>query len=187
MGIREALAIVNEMEDAGIIRRYAVGGAVAAYNYIEPTVTNDLDLLVAFGPASVGGSGLLSLQPIISFLASKGFTQFEMEGIVVCGWPVQFLPVATSLDEEALREAEAVELAAGAAGEAIKTRIMRAEHVVATALRVGRPKDFVRVSQFLSEKAVDLVQLEAVLGRHGLLAQWQRFRIETGQAGHTGA
>ena len=36
------------MEADGVIGRYAIAGAVAAYNYIEPTLTEDLDILVSF-------------------------------------------------------------------------------------------------------------------------------------------
>lgn len=36
MGIKQTLDVINEMERDGVIERYAIGGAVAAYNYIEP-------------------------------------------------------------------------------------------------------------------------------------------------------
>ena len=39
MGMRTALDVLNRMLKAGVITRYALAGAVAAYNYIEPTVT----------------------------------------------------------------------------------------------------------------------------------------------------
>ena len=48
MGMKQTLDVINRMEADGIIGRYAIAGAVAAYNYIEPAVTSDLDILVAF-------------------------------------------------------------------------------------------------------------------------------------------
>jgi hypothetical protein len=48
--------------------------------------------------------------------------------------------------------------------------------LVALALRTGRSKDHARILQFLENHAVDPVHLEAVLSRHGLVPQWQRFR-----------
>jgi len=88
--------------------------------------------------------------------------------------------VADGLDAESLAQAIEVEIPAEPSAPAIKVSMLRAEHVVATALKVGRPKDFIRISQFLSEKAVDLARLHAVLERHGLLHAWSKFCAQTG-------
>jgi hypothetical protein len=85
------------------------------------------------------------------------------------------LPVANPLDAEALEEAEPIEIPAGREGEVTQARAIRAEHVVATSLQVGRPKDFLRVFQFVDERAVDLDRLAVVIARHGLGANWQAF------------
>jgi hypothetical protein len=79
------------------------------------------------------------LAPIFSYLKDKGYVEHQAEGVVIGGWPVQFLPVADDLDAEALAQAQ--ELEVGTADAAVKTRVLRAEHLVAIALRVGRPKD----------------------------------------------
>ena len=104
MGIKQTLDVLNDMEREGVYKRYAIGGAVAAYNYIEPAVTEDLDIFISFRQASV--TGLISLAPILADLAKRGYVDFKKEGIVVAGWPVQFLPVADALDAEALDKAE---------------------------------------------------------------------------------
>jgi hypothetical protein len=44
MGMKQTLDVINRMEADGIIGRYAIAGAVAAYNYIEPSLTEDLDI-----------------------------------------------------------------------------------------------------------------------------------------------
>jgi hypothetical protein len=44
---------------------------------------------------------------------------------------------------------------------------------VAIALKVGRPKDHIRIAQFLEAGAVDTAYLCAILGRHGLRSRWQ--------------
>src|SRR5262249_8765982 len=143
MGMKQTLDVINRMEADGVIGRYAIAGAVAAYNYIEPAVTDDLDILVSFDtPASSQRPGLISLQPIYSYLRSKGYDQHQKEGIVIEGWPVQFLPVATPVDAEALAQAEDVEVEVNRGEGAVKTRILRPEHIIANALRVGRPQDF---------------------------------------------
>jgi hypothetical protein len=49
MGMKQTLEVINRMEADGIVGRYAISGAVAAYNYVEPAVTADLDILISFG------------------------------------------------------------------------------------------------------------------------------------------
>lgn len=109
-GLKNALQVINGMVADGIIQKYAVVGAVAALNYIEPTVTQDLDVLVSFDDLQSGPSGLVTLEPLISYLRNRGYTEFENEGIVIEGWPVQFLPVANDLDAEGLKQAVEVEV-----------------------------------------------------------------------------
>jgi hypothetical protein len=107
-------------------------------------------------------------------LKRAGYTEFKKEGIVVEGWPVQFLPVADDLDAECLDRAVEVRF------HDVTARTLRPEHIVATALKLGRPKDFARISQFLSENAVEIVALREVLDRHGMGAAWSRYCRRTG-------
>ena len=78
------------------------------------------------------------------------------------GWPVQFLPVASALDEEALERAIELEIDL-TDGPPLKARCLRAEHVVAIAIKLGRLKDLARVQAFLEQRAVDLSALKDVL------------------------
>jgi hypothetical protein len=48
MGIKEVIEMINGMEAAGVIERYAIGGAVAATFYLEPVATLDVDVFVEF-------------------------------------------------------------------------------------------------------------------------------------------
>src|ERR1700674_2883813 len=144
-GMKSTFQVINRMVEDGIIRRYAVGGAVAALNYIEPTLTDDLDILVSMDePANRPSSGLVTLEPLFAYLRKAGYTDFRNEGVVIAGWPVQFLPVANDLDAEGLAQALEIELEAEPGAPPIKVRTLCAEHVVATALTVGRPKDRIR-------------------------------------------
>ena len=172
MGMKQTLDVINQMEADGIIGRYAIAGAVAAYNYIEPALTNDLAILLSFDkPVSEGKA----LDPVYSYLKKKSYDEHREEGIVIEGWPVQFLPVASQLDVEALAQAGDVDIEINKAGGSVRTRILRPEHIVANALRVGRPQDFIRITQFLQEHAVDLMILCALLDRHNLKREWQSF------------
>jgi len=135
MSIKEAIDILNTLEQKHVIGRYAVAGAVAALNYIEPSLTFGLDILVSFENTQ---SRLATLKPIFDALAALGYAETQNEGVVIGGWPVQFLPVADALDSEALEQAQEVTFSM-TEGTAL-VRVLRAKHVVATALRVGRPR-----------------------------------------------
>jgi len=66
MGIRQTLEVVNGLVAEGVIGRYAIAGAVAAYNYVEASVTEDLDIPVSFEQVSEQpGTGLILLTPMI--------------------------------------------------------------------------------------------------------------------------
>jgi hypothetical protein len=111
MGMKQTIDVINKMEADGVVARYAIGGAVAAYNYIEPTVTEDLDILVSFDEMpGQPKSGLVTLGPLYSYLQKRGYEDFVREGILVDGWLVQFLPVADALDAEGLAAAIEIDL-----------------------------------------------------------------------------
>jgi hypothetical protein len=135
MGMKHTLEVINRMEADGIIGRYAIARAVAAYNYVEPTVTEDLDILVSFDQPSGARSGLVTLRPILSLAQVGRPRRVRNEGLMIAGWAVQFLPVADDLDAEALSGADEIDLRI--TDLVIKTRVVRPEHLLATALRVG--------------------------------------------------
>jgi hypothetical protein len=176
MSMSETLTVLNKLVDDGVIDTYALAGAVAAYCYIEPSLTEDLDVLIALD--KVGASGLLTLEPILSALESMGYTDFRHEGIVIGDWPVQFLPVTGELDTEALRTAQITDVRFQ--GGVFKTRVLLPEYLVAKALEVGRPKDYTRIIQFVEDKAVDMNRLQDLLQRFGLEQKWQKFRRRMG-------
>lgn len=62
------LQVLNGMERAGVIRRYAIGGAVGAIFYMEPVLTYDLDIFVELPTA---GSGLLSRSQGSDYLRAR--------------------------------------------------------------------------------------------------------------------
>jgi len=45
--MKGTLQVLNELESAGVLNRYAIGGAMAATFYLEPLLTFDLDVFVA--------------------------------------------------------------------------------------------------------------------------------------------
>jgi hypothetical protein len=181
MSLRATIGVVNQLQQQNVIRSYAIAGAVAALNYIQPTLTEDLDILISVEDFSTRKSGLLLLTPIEQALAKMGYTERSDVGYRIGDWPVQFLPVASPLDEEGLDQAIEVDVG-GPGGPATKAKCLRAEHVVATAVRVGRLKDLARIEAFLSQNAVDLVALKGVLERHDLMESWRAFCFKSGKS-----
>lgn len=165
--MKSTLEMINQMQAAGVIEKYAIGGAVGATFYLEPSATLDVDIFVMLPIAS--GSSLLSLTPIHDYLTARG-CEVQGEHIVISGWPVQFLPFGDDLEREALAAAVQVEV------EGIPSWVMTSEHLVAIALNTGRPKDFARIVQFLEEDVVDRDTLRRILTRHGLVSKWEQFK-----------
>lgn len=162
---KKTFAVLNQMIADGVIENYAVAGAVGAMFYVEAFTTKDLDVLVP-----IRGSLILEL-PELEYLKSRGYTEFENEGIVVEGWPVQFLPTTTALEQEAYGKAQVVDV------DGIPVRVARPEHLVAIMVKAGRQKDVARIAMFLSQDAVEVNALEDVISRHGLsqkLAEYKR-------------
>jgi hypothetical protein len=164
--VEKTLKVINRMEAEGVIRRYAIGGAVAAIFYTEPFTTYDLDIFFA---ADVAGTGLLSLTPIYEYLAGKGY-ESEGEAVMIEGWPVQFLPTYNPLVAEAVDDAAEIKF------KRTPARVMSAEHLVAIMLQTGRAKDHARAAKFVEGEAVDVKKLEGIVARHGLTKKWREFQ-----------
>jgi hypothetical protein len=164
--LKEALEVINEMQRDGVINKYAIGGAIGALFYIEPSLTKDIDIFVTL-PTLPGGQ-VQSLSRIYEYLLGRGFTA-KAEYIIVGTWPVQFLPATTALELEALNEAVQAEY------EGVTSWVMTAEHLVAICLQTGRLKDYARIGQFIEHQAVDMQKLERVIGRNGLADKWKLF------------
>jgi len=166
MAITRTIAVLNQMKADGVVKDYAIGGAVAATFHLEPGATLDVDVFIPLEPK--GGSALLNMQPIFDYLIAQGH-RVEGEYVHIEGWPVQFLPLADPLVEEALSEAVSTEV------EGVPTRVFSAEHLVGIALQTGRPKDKARILQFLASGALDMDRLRDILRRHDLIERWQQF------------
>jgi len=163
--MERTLRVLNELEQAGTLSRYAIGGAMAATFYVEPLLTFDLDIIILLPHTS---GGLLTLAPLYDALRRKGY-QEENECIVIEGVPVQFLPAYNALLEEALREAVDKPYLA------TSTRVLRAEHLVAICLQTGRAKDRERVRIFREQASMDQQYLFTLLRRYDLEGRWKEW------------
>lgn len=165
--MKETLAVVNQMQAAGVIGKYAIGGAVGATVYLEPAATLDIDIFVSF--RGKPGSLIVSLEPIYDYLVRGRGYKTEAEYIVVEGWHVQFLPADDRLLQEAL------DLAAPLALGEVQTWVVTAEHLMAIALRTGRRKDDQRLEQFMESGRFNEKKLKEILQRNDLLDKWNKF------------
>jgi hypothetical protein len=164
--MKATLKVINQMRKDGVIGRYAIGGAVGATFYLEPSATLDIDVFVSLQNAGPGG--LLTLTPIYDYLKSRG-CMVEKEYLVIEGWQVQFLPPADALGEEALAQAVETQV------DEVPTWVMTAEHLAAIALQTGRAKDCSRILQFIEAGVLDAAKLDDILKRHHLLEKWEQF------------
>lgn len=165
--MKSTIQVINKLKADGVIGAYAIGGAVGALFYTEPSDTEDIDVFVTFSQSEP--TEIISLAPIYKRLEAMGFRDKRKEGIVIEGWPVQFLPTTDALDEEALAQAAETDL------DGVPVCVMKPEHLVAIALRTGRGKDAIRIQALLNSGRVNPDQLEAIFARHKLVEKWAIF------------
>lgn len=162
--MKELAELLNDMRAAGVIEEYALFGAIAQMRYTEPVATLDADVLVAI-PAT---SGLDMLAGIYEYCSARGLRAVG-EAIQVGAWPTQFVPVFNPLTREALEQAETVDF------EGVPLRVVRADHLAAIALSVGRAKDFARILALLESGSVTREAIAQLARKHGLVEAWERF------------
>lgn len=121
--MKATLEAINQMQANGVIGKYAIGDAVGATFYLEPSATLDIDIFVSIQKSP--GRSLITIARIYHYLTARGY-KTEGEYLVIEGWPVQFLPPGDALTEEALAQAVETEV------EGIRMWVMTAEHRAAT-------------------------------------------------------
>ena len=150
------LRAANELVSAGLIKEYALGGALAAIYYTEPFTTYDADIIFIASDKTLSAG----IPAIYSYLQSKGW-RVEREHLMIKDFPVQFL-AASGLTEEAVREANPMGY------EGVPAKVFRPEYIIAIAASVGRHKDLARIEQLMSQTAIDEALLDDILRRYNL-------------------
>jgi len=166
--MERVLQTLNQMRADGVIEKYAIGGGIAAIYYIEPYQTDDLDIFIPVSAVSEGEAGLVSLEPIYSYLKNLGH-QPVREGVLIEDWLVQFIPTFHSVQEEALQNALTISY-----GQTT-TEVFSPEYLAAELLRSGRLKDLARVAALLDSGKVNKDTLHNIIKRHGLTEKWAHF------------
>ncbi len=163
-GVKDVAELLNGMRESGVIENYALFGAAAQMRYTEAVATLDADVLVAMSPTA----GLAVLEPIYAYCRDRGYTP-EGEAVRVGAWPVQFIPVFSSLTKEAVDRADSADF------DGVPFRVVTADYLAVIALSVGRAKDFARILALLESGAVTRDEIGARAARHGLTDAWSRF------------
>ena len=154
--LADVLRAANELVSAGLIKDYALGGALAAIYYTEPVTTYDADIMFIAADKTLSAG----IPTIYSHLQSKGW-QVEREHLLLKDFPVQFL-AASGLTEEAVRNANSIEF------EGVPAKVFRPEYIIAIAASVGRHKDLARIEQLLEQAKIDKALLDDILRRYNL-------------------
>ena len=166
--MERVLQVLNRMQADGVVEKYAIGGGIAAIYYIEPYDTKDLDIFIPVSAVMVGKAGLLSLEPIYSYLEKLGYRAVK-EGVLIEDWLVQFIPASESTQEDALANARTARYGN------TETRIFSPEWLAAELLRSGRLKDFVRVEALVDSGKLDVNTFRGIVKKHRLEDKWNRF------------
>jgi hypothetical protein len=165
MALADVFAALQAARDGGVLSRYAIGGAVGAAVYIEPSATEDVDVFVTLEPPT--GGGIVTLEAVYAFFRARG-AEVEAERLAFGGWLVQLLPPPTTLVEDALQRAVSYEV------EGVSVPVFSMEHLAAICLETGRLKDKVRLEQFLDSPRFDREGFLALVARFGLDERWRR-------------
>ena len=165
--MKKTIEVLNSLKDKKLIDDYAIGGGIATIFYTEPVFTYDLDIfvIVKSGP----NEKIISLAPIYDYLTSKGYP-WKGEHILIEGFPVQFIPASAGIEKEAVENAKDVVYSG------IKTKVLSAEYLIALALKVGRRKDFEKVTRLFDQAKIDKPVLEKILKKHNLLDKFKKWK-----------
>lgn len=169
------LKIFAELESAvadGVLKRYAVGGAIAATFYLEATETEDVDVFVVVDDR---GNPLNPFGDVYEWFIERG-ALWQDEHLVVGGWPLHLLPSTGELVDDALREARTEQVD----GQAV--RVIGLEHLGAIALEVGRPKDRLRLAQMWESAPFDRKRFLSLVDRFNLVERWEKLRDFLGES-----
>jgi predicted nucleotidyltransferase len=161
----DVIHTLDQLRAEGFFSDYAIGGGIATLFYTEPFATVDVDVF-ALIPSR---SGLYDLSLIYARLRELGCAA-EGAYVRIGDQPVQLLVPPTALEEEAVREAEWRDV------DGVKVKVFRPEYLVATYLRIGRPRDRAKIAALLEYTGIDKERLQRIIQHHGLQELWNRYQ-----------
>lgn len=144
MSFTDAFRALNRLKRRRLIKDYAVIGAVASTAYMEPTFTEDIDIIVL---VDTDDEYLQTFRGVAEAAeSSEGMHHF------LAGVPVQlFLSTTNPLFEDALAGARPVRIGG------LRVKFASREHLILLYLDSFRPKDRLRIIHLLPHADMDIV------------------------------
>jgi hypothetical protein len=166
LSLSAVLGVLEDLKNAGIVEKYAIGGAFAAILHYEPISTIDLDIF--FFLREKNDSPILSLNAIYDYAKRRGFS-FDHEFINIHGWLVQFVEAShSSLWTEAVENADVMPI------DDFAVPVIGKEHLFSMWLYAGRVKDYQKIAMFCEAGFLDEAKLFDILARHDLMSKWAK-------------
>jgi len=164
--LKKTLEAINSLIDLGLIRNYAIGGAMGQLNYIEASSTYDLDIMIHL---KVETNRLVPLDEIYQWAKANNYP-VDKEHIKIEGIPVKLLPAYNNLISEAIENSNKVTLFE------VETYVMKAEYLMAIMLKTARSKDKTRLVKFFEEYDYDKNLLKLILRKFSLIKEYNSFK-----------
>jgi predicted nucleotidyltransferase len=157
--MKKTIEVINGLKEKGLIKDYAIGGAIGVLKWVEPFFTRDLDIFII--PSQEPKSKVIDLSLIYDYLKSKGYDEWTGQWIMLEGIPTEFIP-AEGLAKESVANAQEIEF------EGTKTKVIIPEYLIALLLQAGREKDIIKIKMLLEQARVDRKKLNEILVRYNL-------------------
>ena len=158
----EVISALDELKELGLVQDYAIAGAFAMSVWDEVTTTFDVDVLVL--AEAVKGQLVVDMKPFYDWAAERGY-EVAYEHIRISEVPVQIVPTPDALSEEAVANAEIVEIM----GKPVK--VITPEYLAALWLMPGGAstgKRKARIEQMRESGALDEAALAGIRTRYNL-------------------
>lgn len=166
--MEKTLRVINGLKEKKLIKDYAIGGGIGALFYIEPVLTYDLDIFILLSP-ELKKEKLILLSPIYDYLKKRKYS-WKGEHIVIEGIPVQFFP-ANGLEKEAIKRAKEINY------RGVKTKVIKAEYLIALFLKAGRRKDKEKIRKLLEQTKIDKRKMKRILEKYDLKKKFISFKL----------
>lgn len=164
--MKKTIEVINEIKREGLIKDYAIGGAIGVLKWTEPFFTRDLDIFIAIENGT--NQKIIVLSPIYEYLKKHGYNEWVGQWIIIETIPVEFIPV-DDLAGEAVRDALETDF------EGVKTKVMTPEYLIALLLRAGRDKDIIKIEMLLKQSKINKEKLNDILKKYNLEEKLDRF------------
>jgi predicted nucleotidyltransferase len=136
--MKSIVTLLNDMQKKKIIKRWALGGGIAAKYYVNPPATRDVDFFVI-----VDDKSIMFMQPIYAYMVHHG-AKFVGHLFKYKNMIVDIIPAMNDLVKESVMNSITVDM------DGVKVKIVDPNYLAAIALQVGRKKDIDRVIRLLN-------------------------------------